>query len=75
MASPYLILWARGEPTTYTVEFDVNESGHYPMAVNHRSAFYVGDGLKLRVGRGWVSKQNGGAVTFNTEVQEGAGET
>lgn len=48
MASPYLILWARGEPTTYTVEFDVNESGHYPVAVNHRPAFYVGDGCQSK---------------------------
>ena len=55
--SLYPALWIQGKLSTHTIEFDVDESGRYPVVVNHhitegRPAFHVGDTLKLQGRKG-----------------------
>jgi len=73
-ASPYPALWLQGKQTTHTIEFDVDESGRYPVVVNHhitegRPAFYLGNTLKLQGQKG-MSVETGlqGEIVINTGV-------
>jgi hypothetical protein len=71
-ASPYPALWLQGEQTTHTIEFGVDESGRYPVIVNHhivegRSAFYVRGGHNRLQGRkGMSMTEERGEIVFNT---------
>ena len=52
-ASPYHALWLQGSWFTHTLEFDVDESGCFPVVVSHQitqgqPAYYVRRHLKLQ---------------------------
>ena len=72
--SPYPALWLQGEQTTHTLEFDTDESGCFPVVINHhiiegKPAYYAEKHLKLK-GRkvmGVNIKEHGEAV-FKTGV-------
>ena len=72
--SPYPALWLQGTWATHTLEFDVDESGCFPMVVNHhitegRPGYYAGDRLKLQGRKGMsISIGQGGEIVFNTGV-------
>ena len=72
--SPYPALWLQGEQATHTLEFDVDESGYYPVVVNHhttegRPAYYVGEALKLQGRKGMgIEVKRRGEIIFNTGV-------
>jgi len=56
-ASPHPALWLQGYQDTHILEFDVDESGCFPVVVNHhrtggRPAYYVGEYPKLRGRKG-----------------------
>ena len=72
--SPYPALWLQGEQITHTLEFDVDESGCFPIVANHhitlgQPAYYVERYLKLR-GQKVMSTEvrQGGEVVFRTGV-------
>jgi len=73
-ASPYPALWLLWEEATHTLEFDVDESGCYPVVVNHHITegppdFKVGDNIELRGRKGMgVEKRRRGEIVFNTGV-------
>ena len=73
-ASPYPALWLQGRQTTHALEFDVDESGCFPVVANHhitegQPAYYVARHLKLegRKAMGVDVKEHGEAV-FKTGV-------
>ena len=73
-ASPYPALWVQGVQVTHTLEFDVDESGCFPVVVDHHfteglSAYNVGSRLKLQ-GRKRMSFGviRGGEIVLNTGV-------
>ena len=73
-ASPYPGLWLQGKQSTHMVEFDVDESGRYPVVVNHhitegQPAFHMGDTIKLQ-GRKGISTETGrqDEIVINTGV-------
>ena len=73
-ASPYPALWLQGVRVTHTLEFDVDESGCFPVVVDHHftrgpPAYCVWDRLKLQ-GRKGVSfgVRQGGEIVFNTGI-------
>ena len=73
-ASPYPALWLQGEQNSCTLEFDVDESGCYPVVANYKFVvsppdFYMGTIFKLQ-GRKGMSIEAGlrGEIAFNTEV-------
>ena len=72
-ASPYPALWLQGKRTTHTIEFDVDESGYYPVVVNHitegQPAFYVGNTLKLKGRKGMsIETEWEDEIVINTGV-------
>jgi len=73
-ASPYPALWLQGDRDTHTLEFDVDESGYFPVITNHhrtegRPAFFVGQPLKLQGRKGMgVHVELRGEVVLNTGV-------
>lgn len=73
-ASPYPALWLQGGWTTHTLEFDVGESGCFPVVENHqvtegRPAYYVGRLLKLQGRKGMGTEvRRGGEAVFKTRV-------
>jgi len=74
MASPYPAIWLLGEEATHTLEFDVDESGCYPVIVNHqiiwgRPDFKVGDNIELRGRKGMgVETRRRDEIVFNTGI-------
>ena len=55
--SPHPALWIQGKLTTHTLEFDMDESGCFPMVANHqvtegRPAYHADFYLKLQGGKG-----------------------
>lgn len=73
--SPYPTLWLQGEQATHTLEFSVDESGCFPVVVNHRivegtPAYHVGANviLKSRKVMG-VDIEDDGEIVFTTGVQ------
>ena len=73
-ASPYPALWLQGKQVTHILEFDVDESGCYPVVANHhitegRPAFYVGNDLKLQGRKGMgIETERRGEIVFNTGI-------
>ena len=72
--SAYPALWLQGELTTHTLEFDVDESGCFPVVANHhitegRPAYYTERHLKLQ-GRKVMGTEvgQGGETVFKTGV-------
>jgi hypothetical protein len=71
-ASSYPALWLQEEETTHTIEFGVDESGRYPVVMNHhiaegRPAFYVGNDVELRGRKGMgIETERWGEIVFNT---------
>ena len=73
-ASPYPALWLQGDRDTHTLEFDVDESGCFPVITNHhrtegRPAFFVGQHIKLQGRKGMgIDVERRGEVVLNTGV-------
>ena len=73
-ASTYPALWLQGGRTAHTLEFDVDESGSFPMIVNHRitegrPAYYVEDCFKLKGRKAMgVDVKERGKIVFKTGV-------
>ena len=74
-ASPYPALWLQGKQAAHTFEFDVDESGCYPVVVNDRiteggPAFYEGDHLKLQGRKGiGIETEQRDEIVFNTGIR------
>jgi hypothetical protein len=80
-ASPYHALWLQGMQATHTLEFDADESGCFPVVVNHkvtgdRPVFQSAEHLELR-GRKGMRIESGleGEVVFHTGILEKPGLT
>ena len=73
-ASPYPAIWLLGEEATHTLEFDVDESGCYPVIVDHqiiwgRPDFKVGDDIELRGRKGMgIETRRRDEIVFNTGI-------
>ncbi|KAF9651048.1 hypothetical protein BDM02DRAFT_3259260 [Thelephora ganbajun] len=71
-ASPCSALWLQGMQATHALEFDVDESGCFPVVVNHhitegQPAYYVKDRLKLQGRKGMsIDVERHGEIVFNT---------
>ena len=71
--SPRPALWIQGEWGTHTLEFDVDESGCFPLVADHqvtegRPAYYVGFSFKLQGRKGMAVGFGKGEIVINTTV-------